>query len=165
LGVPRNGIADRICTIATTPKATRGPRVASAHPPASGPTIAASEASASRAPNLMAAVLGVAQRREIGVIARPIEGLADRSDHASREQHGADAVNLREQRKLQRDTSVPSATSGRSPHRLANTRTRGRTRNRPARMEARAARTAGVATPDLSRNTTKNALPAFIARA
>ena len=48
-GVPMNGTADRICTSDTTPKATRGPSVASAQPPSSGPMMPASDASASRA--------------------------------------------------------------------------------------------------------------------
>jgi hypothetical protein len=49
---------------------------------------------------LVSPVLGVAERREIGVVAGPVQSLAERGDQAGHEQGEADAVNLGQHRKL-----------------------------------------------------------------
>ncbi len=74
------------CTTAAAPNAACGPSVTSAQPPISGPMIAVREAIASRVADLLAAMLAVAERREIGVIAGPVERIADRAHDADREQ-------------------------------------------------------------------------------
>jgi hypothetical protein len=50
---------------------------------------------------LVAAVMGIAERGEIGVVGGPIEGVANRGERAPGEQLPADAVDLGKQRKLQ----------------------------------------------------------------
>src|SRR5262249_2118853 len=51
--------------------------------------------------DLMTAMLQIAERCEVGMIASPIESIADRRDGAKHEESGADAVHLGEQRILQ----------------------------------------------------------------
>jgi hypothetical protein len=51
----------------------------------------------------VAAVLGVADGSEIGVVGRPVEDLAERSDDDQQEKRRADAADRGEQRIVERD--------------------------------------------------------------
>jgi len=74
-------------------------------------------------------------------------------------------MHLCEQRILQAVITVPAMTSGFSPTRLAGTRTKGRIANRPARISASAASTAGAGTPARSKYAAKKAPPPLSASA
>ena len=95
-------------------KATQGPALVSMMPPAAGPITPAIALERLTGAELLAAMIDVAERTEIGVITGPIENLARRCDDAEQQQRAIDAVYQRDGGKLESRQESPE--DQRAPH-------------------------------------------------